>query len=24
MRSISHGIRSNPFILYWVDAFSFY
>ncbi|MBD1568910.1 CRISPR-associated DxTHG motif protein [Aliivibrio fischeri] len=24
MRSISHGIRSNPFIFYWVDAFSFY
>ncbi|MBD1571649.1 CRISPR-associated DxTHG motif protein, partial [Aliivibrio sp. S10_S31] len=21
---ISHGIRSNPFIFYWVDAFSFY
>ncbi|MBD1571593.1 CRISPR-associated DxTHG motif protein [Aliivibrio sp. S10_S31] len=24
MRNISHGIRSNPFIFYWVDAFSFY
>ncbi|MUJ30199.1 CRISPR-associated DxTHG motif protein [Aliivibrio fischeri] len=24
MRSISHGIRSNPFIFYWVDAFSLY
>ncbi|WP_081303988.1 CRISPR-associated DxTHG motif protein [Aliivibrio sp. S10_S31] len=21
---MSHGIRSNPFIFYWVDAFSFY
>ncbi|MBP3142548.1 CRISPR-associated DxTHG motif protein [Aliivibrio fischeri] len=24
MRSISHGIRSNPFIFYWVDTFSLY